>query len=564
MIDKGAPLSRQTLRQLGSSIAMFLRSREGGKARLLIALLIILMLAINGMNVLNSYFSRYFMSAIQLRDSPGFVKFAWLSAAGFSMATVLAVLFRYTEERLGLLWRDWLTRVVTKLYVDQQVYVRLKSDSSLTNPDQRIAEDVKSLTVTTLSFVLMTLNSVMTAVAFSGVLWEISPTLFLVAVVYALFGSGMTILLGRPLVRLNYMQADFEADFRSELIRLRDNADSIALTGQQGRMRSRLLTRIDRLIRNLMRIIAVNRNLGFFTTGYNYMIQLLPALIVAPLFIREGVEFGVIAQSAIAFSTLTAAFSLIVTQFQSISAYATVVARLEEFVKAIESNAQHPVGGYLTCNLVEDRFVFNDVTLWAGKQTEHLLIKKLNVVFPKGKRVLVHGPNGAAKQALFRAVAGLNDSGSGCIDRPPPQKTAYLPEQPFLPRGTMREYLVSPDCDQAVTDEELQQVLRDVGLSPRLIDKVCTETHDNWHEQMNFAEEQLLAVARVLLARPEFVFLEHLDSGLTVETESRVLQLLAKRGITCISISDREVDPRVHDASLELHDDASWRWMVFQ
>jgi len=184
----------------------------------------------------------------------------------------------------------------------------------------------------------MILNGTITVLSFSGVLWAISPKLMMVAVLYALIGSGLTIWLGHPLIRLNYRQSDYEADFRAQLVHTRDDGEEIAATGKEEDVKKLLNTRIDNLVRNFRRIICVNRNLSFFTTGYNYLIQLIPILFVAPLFIDRKVEFGVIGQSAMAFATLLGAFSLVITQFQAISSYASVVTRLSEFGKAAEKN----------------------------------------------------------------------------------------------------------------------------------------------------------------------------------------------------------------------------------
>ncbi len=322
--------SRQIQRLLGA-IGKLLKSSVGGKANLLLASLLLLMLSINGLNVLNSYVGRYFMSAIQMRDTAGFIRYAWLYVAVFAGSTFAAAIFRYTEERLGLLWREWLTRRVVGVYMDRRLYLCLGRKDSLSNPDQRMTEDIRQLTTTTLSFVLMVLNGTLTVFSFSGVLWAISPKLFMIAVVYALSGSALAIWLGRPLIRLNYQQSDFEADFRTELIHTREEADKIAASGTESDVRKLLNKQIDNLVRNFRHIITVNRNLNFFTGGYNYLIQLIPVLVVAPLFIQGKVDFGVIGQSAMAFSTLLGAFSLIVTQFQAISSYASVVARLGEF-----------------------------------------------------------------------------------------------------------------------------------------------------------------------------------------------------------------------------------------
>lgn len=337
--ERTSPLNRQTFRRLLRSISVFLKSPYGGRAKLLLAVLMILMLGINAMNVANSYVGRYFMSAIESRDHDGFVRHAWLYVAVFAGSTLVGVLFRFTEERLGLLWREHLTRRITRIYMDHGLYLHGNDEGAVTNPDQRMTEDVRQLTTTTLSFVLMVLNGTIAVISFSGVLWAISPKLFLVAVVYALAGSALTIWLGRPLIRLNYRQSDFEADFRTELIRVHENAREISGTGAEPDVKERITARIDNVVMNIRNIISINRNLNFFTSGYNYFIQLIPVLIVAPLFIRREVEFGVIGQAAMAFATLLGAFSLVITQFQAISSYATVMARLGEFVSYAEKFA---------------------------------------------------------------------------------------------------------------------------------------------------------------------------------------------------------------------------------
>jgi vitamin B12/bleomycin/antimicrobial peptide transport system ATP-binding/permease protein len=276
------------------------------------------------------------MTAIADRDMSGFVRQASVYVGVFAALTLVAVIARFGEERLGLLWRDTMTRGILHRYLADGTYQRLNASEAIANPDQRISEDVRAFTVTTLSFALMALNSAFTIVAFSGVLWTISPTLFGVAVLYAAGGSLLTFVLGRPLIRLNYDQLDKEASFRSGLIHVRDSADDILRAREEESQRALLFGRLDDLVGNFRKITSINRNVGFFTTGYNWMIQIIPALIIAPAFIERKIEFGVITQSAVAFSTLVAAFSLIVTQFQSLSTYAAVVARLSALVEVVE------------------------------------------------------------------------------------------------------------------------------------------------------------------------------------------------------------------------------------
>lgn len=334
--EAGSSEIRRNLKRLWHSISMLNRSSVGSKARFLAAALLTLMLCINGMNVANSFVARNLFSAIESRQVDAFIRYAWAYAGVFLVSTVLAVFFRYTEECLGLLWREWMTRKFIDFYADQKTFLRLAGSDLVSNPDQRIAEDVRSLTSSTLSFMLMMLNSTITAISFSGVLWSISPKLFMVSVLYAACGSLFTIYLGRPLIKLNCQRSDVEADFRSQLIHLREEAIEINSSAPSALARDQLMGSFDKVVSNLREIIAVNRNLNFFTTGYNYMIQLIPILFVAPIFIESGVDFGIIGQSAMAFSIMVGAFSLIVTQYQSISSYSAVLTRLGEMVATMD------------------------------------------------------------------------------------------------------------------------------------------------------------------------------------------------------------------------------------
>jgi vitamin B12/bleomycin/antimicrobial peptide transport system ATP-binding/permease protein len=347
---------------------------------------------------LNSYVGRDFMTAISNRDSAGFTRQAIAYLGVFGASTLVGAFISFSEQRLGLLWREWLTRQFLAAYLHRRAYYRLSAAGLLTNPDQRIAEDVKAFTATTLSFVLMLSNATVTVVAFSGVLWSISRALFGVALLYATAGSALTVLFGRRLVWLNYNQLDKEADFRANLVHVQANAESIALLHREGRLGGRLRRRLDDLTANMRRLIAVNRNLAFFTNGYNYLIQIIPALVVAPLFIRGGVEFGVITQSTMAFSVLLGALSLVVTQFQSISSFAAVIARL------------------------------------GSPGNDHALVRDLSVSVPHGRMALIVGPNDAAKVALLRATAAIWEHGSGSIVRLGLYAILFLPERPYLPR----------------------------------------------------------------------------------------------------------------------------------
>jgi putative ATP-binding cassette transporter len=328
---------KTTAARLVRAIQAFAGSQSGWKAKVMFATLILLLCGANGLNVVNSYVNRSFMTSIVDRNPGQFVRLAVIYIGVFAASTVVAVIARFTEERLALVWREFVTARMIGFYLADGVYYRLQGSADLTNPDQRIAEDARTFTVTTLSFALMTFNSAFTIVAFSEVLWLISPLLFVVSVTYAACGSLLTIALGRPLIKLNYDQLDKEAGFRLSLIHVRENAEAIMLAHDEEGQNRQLLDRLTDLAANFRKTITVNRNVGFFTTGYNWMIQIIPALIVAPAFMSGKVEFGVISQAAVAFSAVVAAFSLVVTQFQSLSNYAAVTARLSAMVELTEA-----------------------------------------------------------------------------------------------------------------------------------------------------------------------------------------------------------------------------------
>jgi putative ATP-binding cassette transporter len=393
-------LIRLTWKRLRGAMQVLVKSDQGPKAIAFIVTLVFLMMTINGLNVVNSFVGRHFMSAIESRDIDVFQRQAIYYAIVFLISTAVLVFLRFTEERLGILWREQLTRGLTDAYLQDRTYYRLDSATGVANPDQRISEDVRAFTVTTLSFILLIVNGSMTAISFSGVLWTISPPLFGVAVAYALIGSVLTVYLGKPLIRLNYNQLDMEANFRSDLIHVRENAESIAMAHREGRFKVRLNKRLNSLTGNFRRLIRINRNLGFFTNGYNYFIQIIPALIIAPMFISGDVEFGVITQSTMAFATLVGAFSLIVTQFQSISAFTAVVARLHNLSEAIDKT-QQAVPCIMSVEGARDKVAYQGVTLHSADKSK-VLVTDLNVEIPRGSRWLVTCDQDAPKVALFR------------------------------------------------------------------------------------------------------------------------------------------------------------------
>jgi vitamin B12/bleomycin/antimicrobial peptide transport system ATP-binding/permease protein len=556
MQAQGKPTSAPATRFV-AAIRTFARSEVGWRAKLMFAVILALLIAASGLNVANSFVNRNLMSAVEERRIAEFVRQAQFTLAVFAGSTIVAVLARFVEERLGILWREFVTERSVANYMADGTYYRLAKSGELENPDQRIAEDVRAFTATTLSFVLMATNSAFTILAFSGVLWSISPELFVISVVYAALGSYLTIKLARPLVKLNSDQLDREASFRSALIHVRENAEAVMLGRRSERHVARLNGRLARLAGNFRRITSVNRNVGFFSTGYNWLIQLIPVVIIAPSFMRGEVEFGVITQSAMAFTTLVAAFSLIVTQFQSLSTYAAVVSRLGSLVDAIERKPSSPGAGI---DVVEaaGRLAFENLTL-SGSDDGAPLLKGLSVEIPTSKRTLIAGPNPAAGRALFRATAGAQVSGSGRIIRPPAGDIAFLPQRPYTPPGSLRQILLDGQ-PKPPTDERIVEVVHSVGLAPLISPGGNLDRDEDFAARLSSHEQQLLALARILLAGPQFVFLDRVGALLGPEQTRRMLDLLAEQSITVLHDGEPDEPRDLYDAILDCREDGSWTW----
>jgi putative ATP-binding cassette transporter len=545
--------------RLWQAVRAVATSEVGAKFRLLFASILALLLGIAGLNVVNSYVGRNLFTALEQRNIATFVSMTALWIAVFAALTTAAVILRFFEERLGLLWRDWLTRDLVRAYLDGRVYLHVKEQGALDNPDQRISEDTRAFTTITLSFALLFLNAIFTIAAFSSVLWSISRLLFLVALAYAALGSLLTVVLGHRLIGLNHDQLDREASFRAELVHVGQNAESVALLKLEDRVGARLGKRLDALVANFKHIVAVNRNLGFFTTGYSYGIQLVPPLIVGPLFIRGDVQFGVITQSAMAFAQLLGAFSLIVTQFQSISSYAAVLTRLGNFATAVE-RARAPAPSRPDATTASQGLVLDDLTL-RSTSTGEPLVSHLSLTVTAGTRLLVTGTD-EARRELFRAMA-LGRPHDGRIVSPGAERVLFLPERPYVPFGTMRELLVGAKHERTVREDELLAVLRELELDLVLKRLGGLDVERDFSHDLSLGEQQLCAFAHVTLAKPAFVVLQSPGATLAPEQLARALRLLSHASISYLTFGGLSALPSAYDSVLEIHAGGSWNLRAY-
>ncbi len=555
---------RTLARQLWTISKVFFASEVRYIALRFTIILLTLSLCVGGVQVLMSYVARDFMSAIAEKDVPAYWKWLWWYLGTFAAAVPLGVYYRWTEERLALLWREWMATHLIKRYFNNRAYYRLRGSASIDNPDQRISEDVRNFTATSLSFMLITLNAGVTLIAFLGVLWTISSTLVCVLFVYAVAGTGLSILIGRRLIGLNYRQYQKEADFRYSLVRVRDNAESIAFYRGEPRERGDLIGRLGAAVLNMLSIIGWNRNLAFFVTSYNYAAIVLPVVIVAPLFMRSEVEFGVVTQSAGAFAQVLAAVSLIITQFERLSAYLAGVQRLGMLWDDLdEFDAEEDQPAPADSQEVKDdsRTVKLDkLTVCTPDAAKKILVTELSFELRRNQSLLIMGASGTGKSSVLRTIAGLWPISSGSLARPPLRDIMFLPQRPYMIDGNLRDQLLYPYPERNVSDAQIIAVVGKVNLAD-VLDRV---DHDldrvlDWINVLSVGEQQRVAFARLFLRAPAFAFLDEATSALDEDNQARFYQLLNDSRIGFISVGHRTTLIKYHERVLQLHRSGSWK-----
>lgn len=531
-------------------------STEKKSALLHLAGLLLLLVAVNGLNVIINYVAGSFMTALQEKNQPLFYKMLWTYFGIFVVGTPIVVFYSYMQDRLGMKWRQWLTNHILDKYFQQRKYYHI-NNNQIDNPDERIAQDVNAFCKSALSVALVFLGSIITFCSFITILYHISTPLVLIVLAYSMAGTVVTFLIGRRLIGLNFNQLKKEADFRYGLIHVRNNTESIAFYQGEEQEKKQVKKRFSEAIWNFNLLIGWTRNLGFVTTGYNYMIVLIPALIIAPIYFAGKVEFGVFTQADMAFSQILTALSLVVTSFTDLSNFAAVINRLSGFTEALDA-PENKEGDKVIATGASENIALEHVDLLTPDYSR-LLIKDLSASVLAGSGLLIVGPSGSGKSSLLRAVAGLWNAGEGRISRPGLSELMFLPQRPYMILGTLKEQLLYPHNRPDVTEEELRRVLKEVNLEllPERVGGFKTEL--NFADVLSLGEQQRLAFARLLLAGPRYAILDEATSALDVKNEERLYNLLLSTKTTLISVGHRPTLTKFHPQVLELRGDTSWR-----
>ncbi|MBI4275294.1 MAG: ABC transporter ATP-binding protein/permease [Rhizobiales bacterium] len=556
-----------TLATIWRLAAPYFRSEDRVAGCLLLALVIAIELSLVGIDVLFNQWNNRFFNALQDRNWDSFVTEIVFFCTLAALYIVLAVYQLYLNQWLQIRWRRWMTQRYLGHWLDEGNHYRMQLlGDAADNPDQRIADDIRLFVERTLEIGVGLLSAVVTLASFVVILWilsaaaplylfgyEVSVPGYLVwaALIYAVAGTLLTHLIGWPLAKLNFYQQRYEADFRFNLVRVRENSEQIALLRGDAPERNQLLGRFANVVNNWYAIMTRQKRLTFFTAGYRQASIIFPYIVVSPAYFAGKMQLGGLTQTASAFNSVQSALSFFITVYPKLAEWHAVIERLAGFDLSIET--AHRVAR--TPPVVE-------VTAF-GHASRSVAIEKLTLNLPTGaalltangiefganERVLVTGPSGSGKSTLLRAIAGAWPFGAGQIEIPKGAKILVLPQRPYFPIATLAAAITYPAEPGTFAGHTLAEMLVAVGL-PQLVEHLDEEAH--WNRMLSLGEQQRLGIARAILEKPDFLFLDEATASLDEKAEAELYGLLHERlaRTTIVSIGHRSTLTAFHERNL--------------
>src|SRR4051812_33066154 len=521
--------------------------------------------------MLNQWNNRFY-NALQDRNWDTFVSellFFCLLAGAYIL---LAVYQLYLNQWLQIRWRQWMTKAYLGNWLDGANHYRMQLlGDAADNPDQRIAEDIQMFVDRTMTIGIGLLSAMVTLGSFIVILWTLSVAaplhlfgsewnipgyLVWAALIYALIGTYLTHLIGWPLVGLNFNQQRFEADFRFNLVRVRENSEQIALLKGEPAETDRLLQRFGRVVENWLLIMTRTKKLSFFTNFYSQVSIVFPYVVVSPAYFANKMQLGGLMQTASAFNSVQTSLSFFINVYRSLAEWRSVIQRLDGFNLSVAAAgaAAHTPPVVEGDENGEGRAVTLDdvaVSLPAGQH----LVAADHVELSRGEHVLVTGPTGSGKSTLFRAIAGIWPFGSGRVVVPKNARVMMLPQRPYYPVGTLIAAVSYPSESGAYGRPQIVEALEAVGLAGLSL-RLDEEAH--WNRMLSLGEQQRLGIARALLQAPDFLFLDEATASLDEPSETALYRLIQERlpDAAGISIGHRSTLAAFHRRRLALERNA--------
>jgi putative ATP-binding cassette transporter len=558
---------RSTLATVWRIAAPYFNSEDKWAGRGLLAAVIAIELALVANDVLLNQWRARFYNALQEKDWDSFVREMLVFCVLATILVALQVYQLYLNQWLQIRWRNWMTsKYLAEWMHDANHYrMQLQGDAA-DNPDQRMTDDVKLFVNQTLTLGVGLLSSIVTLASFVIILWGLSTAAPLVlfgtdfsfpgylvwaALVYAIFGTALTQWIGSPLVTLDFNQQRLEADFRFNLVRVRENSEQIALLKGEAAERERLSQRFSRVVSNWYGIMSRTKRLTSFTQSYAQASIVFPFALASPAYFTNKIQLGALTQTAEAFGKVQDALSFFVTVYRTMAEWRAVIARLDGFERGIASAATLPTqpGSIDMAQTATGEISLQQllVNLPNGKP----LVSADGFSLRAGERTLLTGPSGSGKSTLFRAVAGIWPFGDGVIAVPADASLMMLPQRPYFPIGSLHAAIVYPGEIESFNPGQVRDALAMVGL-PQLGLRLEEEAH--WNRMLSLGEQQRLGLARALLHKPNYLFLDEATASLDEPSEAALYHLLAEKlpDTTIVSIGHRSTLDAFHQRNISM------------
>lgn len=544
------------LKQLWFILRPYWKGDKKSEAWRLSAIVLSFLILFAANNAFKTYIPKWLVNALAAHDSVLFYKLILLGVVMLSISVPIETLSIYFVERLGVSWRRWFNLDLLNRYFQNKAYYNMGLYSDIDNPDQRLAEDLNDFTEASTKLFFKICFSLLTLITFTGILWTISPWLVLCVALYATIGNVAIILFMRLLVKVNFLNIRYQADYRYNLIHVRDNIESIAFYKGEEHEGSSLKRTFHVLIENFFRLIKVKRNIMFAQKVYLLFSVVFPFLILAPRVLAGQAPIGVVVQAIDVFAVILVDLSLIIEQFPELSTYAAKIQRLANLVRGM--NAKPPETASLINYQENATFGFKNVTVETPdlKQT---LVNNLNYTIQPGDKLIIRGPSGCGKSSLLRTVAGLWCAGKGEIDTPNMNDVMFLPQRPYMLLGSLREQLVYPNLSSNISEEELYKMLQEVHLAdlPKRVGGFDTVL--KWADLLSLGEQQRIMFVRLFLNNPKYAILDESTSALDEDNETIVYSKLQQSGISYISVGHRSSLLKFHNHELLLDLEHGWK-----